>query len=120
MGFGGGGTAGQASGGVPKGGTGPIAPSTVQPTLSCKGYWRLQDSQPMLPRALWLCHCYWLCIDCDSPVMWSGNKYDLPSTVGQLFFDPSTRPSAKAGNVQRGNNCLCTRKPGPETGCPKC
>ena len=121
MGYGGGGSASKATprwyGRV----TSPVptsTPSAAPSSPSCNGRWvAVGGADPQLPRVLRLCTCYWLCMDCNYPVMWSGNKYDLPATTNQLTVDYSTSRSSNDGDIESGNYCLCIRKPGPETGC---
>jgi len=121
MGYGGGGSASKATPRWPGRVTSPVptsTPSAASSSPSCNGRWvAVGGTDPQLPRILRLCTCYWLCMDCKYPVMWSGNKYDLPSTTNQITFDPSTARSSNDGDVESGNYCLCIRKPGPETGC---
>ncbi len=85
-------------------------------TPECKGSWKYMGFRPQLPRVLRLCFCYWLCMDCRYPSAWSGILESLPTTSGQLFFDPTVR-GPSAGDVEAGNSCLCYSRPGPETGC---
>jgi len=120
MGFGGGGSATTArpmSRGNPNAPSGPSAAGPAGPAVpgvSCNGYWKYQGYDEQLPKIMRLCSCYWLCMDCNNPVVWSGNKRDLPSTTGQLFYD------SNGGALKGGNQCLCKNKPGPETGCTDC
>jgi RHS repeat-associated protein len=62
------------------------------------------------------CNCHWLCQDCKNPSIFSPDGTGLPQTPGRIFFDPSTGPKNRDGNVESGNNCLCS-PPGPQTGC---
>lgn len=62
--------------------------------------------------AMWYCFCYWLCVPCDSPVIWSGDYRSLPSTKGQYIFQGG-------GDPERGDRCFC-KKPGSEKECDKC
>lgn len=84
--------------------------------VSCRGTWTQVGFSPSLPRVLRLCNCYWLCSDCQYPDAWNGIPESLPSTSGQLIFDPTVRGPG-AGDVEGGNACLCGERPGPETGC---
>jgi RHS repeat-associated protein len=105
---------GRAPGGRP-GGPGsstPAAPPAAP--ISCDGEWSQRGYDEQLPKVLRLCTCYWLCIPCNYPAAWSGNKRDLPSTGGQMFYDSIGAP------LRTGNNCICKNKPGPETGCKSC
>jgi len=88
----------------------------LEPT--CDGYWKYMGFNSQLPKTLRLCSCYWLCMDCKNPVMWSGNKEELPSTTGVIIFDPNAS-GADRGDVEGGNSCLCMKKPGKEKGCDK-
>jgi len=90
----------------------PAVPSAAP--ISCDGEWKQRGHDEQLPKTFRLCTCYWLCIPCDRPVIWSGNKRDLPSTGGQLFYD------SIGGAVRTGNRCICTNKPGPEKSCKPC
>ena len=92
----------------------PISRFDSNGLLACDGPWRSQGWNPSLPRILRGCICYWLCMSCDGPVMWSGIKESLPSTTGRIVFIPG-RP-ASAGDIEEGNACACA-KPGPEKDC---
>jgi len=91
----------------------------VHAPLVCEGKWvnKGWDREVLVSQlGIQLCFCYWLCESCDSPTLWSGVKTDLPSTVNFMWFDARKRDS-RDGDVETGNSCLCTRKPGPEKGC---
>lgn len=96
---------------------GPSSPTPAVPPaapISCDGEWSPRGFDEQLPKVLRLCTCYWLCIPCDRPAVWSGNKRDLPSTGGQLFYD------SIGGAIKTGNRCICKNKPGPEKSCKSC
>ncbi len=101
-------------GGMPGGQIEPPVPAGPVVPISCNGEWRYEGFDRQLPETLRLCFCYWLCIPCDYPVAWSGNKRDLPSTWGQLTY------ALGGGSLKTGDSCICKNKPGPETGCPSC
>src|SRR5262249_14160672 len=58
----------------------PGGPSSTAPTtpsaapISCEGEWSSRGFDEQLPKVLRLCTCYWLCISCNYPTIWSGNK----------------------------------------------
>ncbi len=87
------------------------ASATVTVKAEAKVYYIHHEQ---LPKILRLCTCYWLCVSCDYPAIWSGNKRDLPSTGGRLFYDST------GGALKTGNRCLCDGRPGPETPCKPC
>ena len=89
-------------------------PDPIYVPIPCNGEWKQEGFDRQLPEILRLCFCYWLCISCDRPAVWSGNKRDLPSTSGQLTY------SQGGGALKTGDSCICKSKPGPETGCPSC
>ena len=74
---------------------------------SCKGRWKVQGTDG--PINMW-CICYWLCIPCDGPVIWSGNYKKLPSTFGKWI-------NSGFGGAQGGDSCFCNKKPGSELDC---
>lgn len=76
---------------------------------SCDGTYRQMGSDRI---ALWYCRCYWLCVPCDSPVIWGGNYRTLPSTTGQYIYQGG-------GGLESGDRCFC-KKPGPEKNCDEC
>lgn len=78
--------------------------------VSCKGQWRTVDSE-FIGNLVYkqLCICYWLCMPCKGPTIWSGNRNDLPHTYGGEVFNGS-------GDASNPSFCVCP-KPGPETGC---
>lgn len=90
------------------------APAGPAVPISCNGEWKYEGFDEQLPKIARLCFCYWLCVPCDYPVAWSGNKRDLPSTWGQLTY------SLGGGSLKTGDSCICKNKPGPETACPSC
>jgi RHS repeat-associated protein len=77
--------------------------------FSCDGTWRHMGSARI---AMWYCLCYWLCVPCDTPVIWSGDYKNLPSTTGQYIYQGG-------GGLESGDRCFC-EKPGPEKDCDKC
>ncbi len=77
--------------------------------LSCNGTWRQMGSDRI---AMWYCLCYWLCVPCDAPVIWSGNYRSLTSTRGQYIYQGGE-------GLERGDRCLC-KKPGPDRECGEC
>jgi RHS repeat-associated protein len=101
-------------GGQSGGSTSPAPAAPPAASISCDGEWSQRGYDEQLPKILRLCTCYWLCISCDRPAVWSGNKRDLPSTGGQLFYDGT------GGALKTGNRCLCKNKPGPEKSCKSC
>lgn len=108
------GPAGNSRGGPLNRNYGGSGSSTPAMPMSCDGEWRQQGHDEQLPKVMRLCTCYWLCVSCDRPAVWSGNKRDLPSTGGQLFYDGT------GGALKTGNRCLCNNKPGPEKSCKPC
>ncbi len=84
--------------------------------IICNGEWVAVawERSAINPFGIQLCICYWRCKECKNPSAWSGNKYDLPSTTNFMIFDGSGRPGSGDGDIETGNRCLCTRKPGPE------
>lgn len=93
----------------------PVSRFDSKGLIACDGPWTLAGWNPLLPRILRTCVCYWLCGSCTGPVVWSGIPETLPSTRGHIIFVPG-RP-ANEGDVEEGNACVC-EKPGPEQTCP--
>jgi len=79
----------------------PLGLEAGPPT--CNGVWR---------RVGWdrsfnvICLCYWLCVSPQGSA-WSGNPRSLPATFGILTH-------TGRGGLRRGDDCFCSRKPGPE------
>jgi RHS repeat-associated protein len=71
----------------------------------CNGWWRQVEWSRTFNA---LCRCYWLCMPCDSAIIWNGNPYSLPSTGGTV--------TNRWGNITSGDWCSCP-KPGSES-CP--
>ncbi len=90
-------------------GNNPIVRTDPLGLIACEGTWRMAGWDRSLNI---VCICYWLCIPCNGPVIWSGNKRVLPGTFGILAHTGQS--------VTRGDFCFCSTKPGPETTCPKC
>ena len=58
-----------------------------------------------------VCVCYWLCVPCDNPVIWGGNKRTLPTTYGIIVHTGES--------VTRGDRCFSPTKPGLEKDCSR-
>ena len=122
----------------------PLNLVDIDGLMVCEGQWRRKHFHvgrvgQMVAAS---CICYWLCEPCRGQVVWSGNPFELPSTVGRTFVDHSSAVSpatgtggGAAGRVRSngeyrrgtggggaggGYNCLCPQKPGPEIGCRTC
>jgi RHS repeat-associated protein len=97
-------------------GGGANPPGRTKPV--CEGRWSMKGwkRSAINPVGIQLCNCYWLCEACDGPTLWSGQITDLPSTTNFMIYDPKKRDS-QDGDIETGNACLCTRRPGRETGC---
>ncbi|MBI3147292.1 MAG: RHS repeat-associated core domain-containing protein, partial [Betaproteobacteria bacterium] len=109
--------------------------------IACKGEWILAGTDrqvgtyaaltnPIAP----FCWCYWLCMDCFAPSIWSRNFRDLPRTRGIVTYtgggtvesprrspdkpDRPGKPGQPGGpRGDFGDTCSCITKPGPQTGC---
>ncbi|MEW5878214.1 MAG: RHS repeat domain-containing protein [Acidobacteriota bacterium] len=87
---------------------------TPTPVPYCHGDWILVRWQrkfsllnPLAPK----CICWWLCKTCPgTPMIWSGDWRDLPTTEGQVIHT--------GGDVEQGDSCLCN-PPSGQSGCPK-
>jgi RHS repeat-associated protein len=108
---------------------------------SCTGEWVLEGTdrspmyQSMFNPFFPFCWCYWLCMDCDSPIAWGGDFHTLPRTRGiwthtggggggRVSPPRPGRPGQPMAPGQPrgdfGDTCNCLEKPGPETGCFVC
>jgi RHS repeat-associated protein len=78
--------------------------------ISCDGTWRQEGWDRFFNV---ICICYWLCVPCGKPVIWSGNPRNLPWTWGTMVH------TGYGGGVKSGDECFCN-KPGPEKECKTC
>ncbi len=78
--------------------------------ISCDGTWQKKGWDRVFNIT---CICYWLCIPCDKPVIWSGNPRNLPWTWGIMVH------TGYGGGLESGDDCFCN-KPGPDKDCTKC
>jgi RHS repeat-associated protein len=80
----------------------------------CNGRWRKVGQARLINTIIpgYNCVCYWLCYPCDQneTIIYSPNNY--PVTSGIMTHT--------GGDIQRGDTCMCFKKPGPEKGCPEC
>ena len=97
-------------------GGGANPPGRTKPVCEGRWSWKGWKRSAINPGGIQLCICYWLCEACDGPTLWSGRITDLPSTTNFMIYDPKKRDS-QDGDIETGNACLCTRRPGRETGC---
>ena len=94
----------------------PVGRTDAQGLADCDGQWVMMGWNPLLPRILRLCTCYWLCRSCSGPDVWSGVLETLPSTNGHIVFI-GQQNEKNEGDIEEGNNCVCASKPGKEKGC---
>ena len=53
--------------------------------MPCNGTWKEAGDPDW---SFMACVCYWICIPCDDPAMWGGNKRTRVSTKGMTMWDP--------------------------------
>jgi len=94
----------------------PVGRTDAQGLADCDGRWVMMGWNPLLPRILRLCTCYWLCRSCSGPDVWSGVLETLPSTNGHIVLI-GQQNEKNEGDIEEGNNCVCASKPGKEKGC---
>jgi len=77
---------------------------------TCQGNWTqigFQEIPTQLGGLFANCICFYLCVPCNSPIIWSGNPFSpiVPKIPGVL-----------TGN---GTDCVCPEPSGGSTGCPQ-
>ena len=82
--------------------------------LKCNGSWKVKSSSLNLPVIAWRCTCYWMCVSCkvNPQSHFPESDLGLPSTNGWAIYSGT--------NVRKPLDCICSKKPGTETGCTTC